>query len=103
MSDLPQRIRLPSELITNSKDVVFFTGAGISTESGLPDFRGPEGVWTRRDKGMGPVEFATGRRRNQTHLMWLCMSFKRWVKWVSSSLRKTKKRDTDNGFRTVGF
>ena len=38
--------------VQKSGTVVWFTGAGISTESGLPDFRGPDGVWTRRDKGL---------------------------------------------------
>ena len=37
-----------------SRYPVVFTGAGIRTESGLPDFRGPDGVWTRRDKGLPP-------------------------------------------------
>lgn len=31
----------------NARAIVFFTGAGISTESGVPDFRSPGGVWTR--------------------------------------------------------
>ena len=37
------------DLIRRSRRVVAFTGAGISTESGIPDFRSPGGVWTRYD------------------------------------------------------
>ncbi|MFX1465628.1 MAG: NAD-dependent deacetylase [Promethearchaeota archaeon] len=43
-----------AKIIANSNYMVGFTGAGISTESGLPDYRGPEGVWTLRDKGLQP-------------------------------------------------
>lgn len=34
------------DLMKAAERMVFFTGAGISTESGLPDYRGPDGVWT---------------------------------------------------------
>lgn len=42
-------IRELADLIVESKRVVAFTGAGISTESGIPDFRGPDGLWTKYD------------------------------------------------------
>ncbi len=40
-------IQRARELINESSRVVFLTGAGISTDAGIPDFRGPQGVWTK--------------------------------------------------------
>jgi NAD-dependent deacetylase len=41
------------EMLAAGNSVVVFTGAGISTESGIPDFRSPGGVWTK----YRPIEF----------------------------------------------
>ncbi len=40
-------IRQAAETLRNAKRAVAFTGAGISVESGIPPFRGPEGLWSR--------------------------------------------------------
>jgi NAD-dependent deacetylase len=47
--ELTARIERVADLILESRNLVVFTGAGISTESGIPDFRGPSGLWTRFD------------------------------------------------------
>ena len=51
---LDKKIQTLAQWLYESRYPVVFTGAGISTESGLPDFRGADGVWTRRDKGLPP-------------------------------------------------
>lgn len=40
-------IRRAAELIADARRVTVLTGAGISTDSRIPDFRGPQGVWTK--------------------------------------------------------
>jgi NAD-dependent protein deacetylase/lipoamidase len=50
VKDTSERLTEIASLIRNSDHVVALTGAGISTESGIPDFRGPQGVWTKDPK-----------------------------------------------------
>jgi NAD-dependent deacetylase len=40
-------VRLVCEWIAGAERIVALTGAGISTDSGIPDFRGPHGLWTK--------------------------------------------------------
>jgi NAD-dependent SIR2 family protein deacetylase len=49
MKDLEERIRKLAQWMFEAQNIVLLTGAGISAESGLPDFRGPDGFWTRQD------------------------------------------------------
>ncbi|MBN1176915.1 MAG: Sir2 family NAD-dependent protein deacetylase [Dehalococcoidales bacterium] len=49
-----------ADLIRESRRLVVFTGAGISTESGIPDFRSPGGIWDRFD----PDDFTIERFLN---------------------------------------
>jgi NAD-dependent deacetylase len=45
--DFERRVRVVRGWLEAAQRVVVLTGAGVSTDSGIPDFRGPQGVWTR--------------------------------------------------------
>jgi NAD-dependent deacetylase len=66
--DLPL-IEKAVELLLRSKHTVVLTGAGISTESGVPDFRSPGGIWERYD----PTLFFYARFLAEPDVVWKCL------------------------------
>src|SRR3954463_14797141 len=52
-SDLHEAVNRLGEMIAAARVMVPFTGAGISTEAGIPDFRSPGGLWSRNR----PIDF----------------------------------------------
>ena len=53
MREMSRGIAALTDCLRRAERVTFFTGAGISTESGIPDFRSPGGQWTK----MAPIDF----------------------------------------------
>ncbi|XP_059015472.1 NAD-dependent protein deacylase sirtuin-6 isoform X3 [Mustela lutreola] len=68
--ELERKVWELAQLVWRSSNVVFHTGAGISTASGIPDFRGPHGVWTMEERGLAPKFDTTfeSARPTQTHM-----------------------------------
>lgn len=60
--EVDQAAEVLLEWLAESKSTVAFTGAGISTESGIPDFRSPGGVWAKND----PVYFEDFMSREES-------------------------------------
>lgn len=46
-ADEPEQLRRAAQLFGRARRITALTGAGVSTASGIPDFRGPQGVWTK--------------------------------------------------------
>jgi len=68
-TDLEKRVETLAKWMLAARHLVVFTGAGFSTESGLADFRGPDGLWTRQAKGLPAksIDFASAEP-NAGHL-----------------------------------
>lgn len=54
---MSQNLAYAARLLLDAKKILVFTGAGISTESGIPDFRGTDGIWTK----LSPEDFQLDR------------------------------------------
>ena len=53
---MENKIQVFKQLINESNNIVFFGGAGVSTESGIPDFRSKDGLYNQKYKFMNYME-----------------------------------------------
>src|SRR6201998_1940342 len=84
-----------ARIIERARRAIVFTGAGINTESGIPDFRSPGGIWTK----MAPIDFSdflaseearreTWRRRFAAEDMWRSAEPNRGHRAVAELVRR---------------
>ncbi len=69
---LEQKLNHVADIICSARRVVVFTGAGVSTESGIPDFRSPGGIWTKFDPEDFTIEkflYSAETRRKQWRIL----------------------------------
>src|ERR1041385_6920760 len=78
-----------AEALAASHAGIAFTGAGISTESGIPDFRGPNGVWKKVD----PAEFTIDNYVNNAE--------HRARVWAQRAASHEAKHEPNDGHRAI--
>ncbi len=66
-ADIERLIERAATLICEAARIVVFTGAGVSTESGIPDFRSPGGIWSKFDPDDFTIQkFLQSRKARET-------------------------------------
>lgn len=85
--ELEIKVKQLADMIRNCKNLVVFTGAGVSTSAKIPDYRGPNGVWTLQDKGLSPHFEVTMEQALPTpsHMALLTMFKKEIMKFLVST------------------
>ena len=82
--ELSRKMDILAEIVGNCQHLVVHTGAGVSTTAGIPDFRGPKGVWTLEKKGVAPqtdVSFSDARP-TPTHMAMVALEREGILKYV---------------------
>uniref|UniRef100_A0A8D0CZ36 protein acetyllysine N-acetyltransferase n=1 Tax=Sander lucioperca TaxID=283035 RepID=A0A8D0CZ36_SANLU len=84
--ELKAKVETLAQLIKESQYLVVHSGAGISTAAGIPDFRGPKGVWTLEEKGESPRFDTTFEeaRPSLTHMALLGLHRAGYLKYLIS-------------------
>ncbi|XP_030630327.1 NAD-dependent protein deacylase sirtuin-6 [Chanos chanos] len=84
--ELQTKVETLAKLIRESQYMVVHTGAGISTSAGIPDFRGPKGVWTMEEKGETPHFDTTfeDAKPSVTHMALLQLQRAGYLKYLIS-------------------
>ena len=71
-------------LIDRSQRLVVLTGAGCSTESGIPDYRSPGGAWSRHK----PIYYNDFVRSEQIRRFYWARSYRGWPRFVAARARR---------------
>jgi NAD-dependent SIR2 family protein deacetylase len=69
-----------AELLASARRLVVLTGAGCSTESGIPDYRSPGGAWTRHK----PIYYSAFVRSEEVRRFYWARSFRGWPRFAAA-------------------
>ena len=79
---------------------LYITGAGISSESGIPTFRGSDGFWTIGSKNYTPQEMATRAMYKENPSQFLLWYYKRFVKYRNAKPNRVHEYLVDKNLIT---